>query len=132
MKLLTKILIAAILSVTAASANDIMRKSMATMETGMNMIQKGFMHNSVPLIKKGLTLVERGNNQFSNPRVIKKYLPKNKKHMSNVAENASKRLKANITVLELGLDAKAYKSAANAYSDMLNACSSCHSIVRNW
>lgn len=52
--------------------------------------------------------------------------------MANVAENASKRIALDINVLELNLDDKAYVNAANAYSDMLNACSSCHSIVRNW
>jgi hypothetical protein len=52
--------------------------------------------------------------------------------MANVAENASKRIALSSSVLELNLDEKAYVNAANAYSDMLNACSSCHSIVRNW
>ena len=52
--------------------------------------------------------------------------------MGNIAENASKRITLNVTELESSLKNKAYISAANSYSDMLNACSSCHSIVRNW
>lgn len=59
-------------------------------------------------------------------------LPENKKHMANVAANASTRISLALNVLELNVDDKAYVNAANAYSDMLNACSSCHSIVRNW
>jgi len=52
--------------------------------------------------------------------------------MTNIAENASKRIALDVIVLEENLKNKAFIKAANAYSDMLNACSSCHSIVRNW
>jgi len=52
--------------------------------------------------------------------------------MVNVAANSSQRIALDINVLELNLDNKAYVNAANAYSDMLNACSKCHSIVRQW
>ncbi len=129
---LTKILAAAVLSVTVASSNDIMMESMATMDNGMSMIQKGFMNNNLKLVKEGMTLVNKGNNQFSNPKLIKKYLPKDKRHMVNVAENQAKRITLDLNVLEIRLDNKAYTSAATAYSDMLNACSRCHAIVRNW
>ncbi len=132
MKKLMKILVAGILSISVASANDIMQKSMSTMDTGMNLIQKGFMHNNVELIKDGMAMVKEGNKDFSNPKLIKKYLPADKKHMVNVAENQSKRIALNLNVLELRLDDKAYTNAANAYSDMLNACSRCHGLVRNW
>ncbi|MEZ4692818.1 MAG: hypothetical protein R2837_02155 [Aliarcobacter sp.] len=109
-----------------------MQKSMSIMEKGMTQIQQGFLNNNLQLIKDGAKLVKEGNELFSDKKVIASYLPDNKKHMANVAENASKRIALDINVLELNLDDKAYVNAANAYSDMLNACSSCHSIVRNW
>ena len=84
------------------------------------------------MIKEGTKLVKEGNTLFSDAKVINQYLPDNKKHMVNVAENASKRISLDITELEANLDNKAFIKAANSYSDMLNACSSCHSIVRNW
>ena len=129
---LVKILVAASLFVAAANANDVMQKSMSIMEKGMTQIQQGFLNNNLELIKQGTELVKEGNSLFSDKKVISQYLPENKKHMVNVAENASKRIALDINVLELNLDEKAYVNAANAYSDMLNACSSCHSIVRNW
>jgi len=132
MKKLTRILVAAILSISFASANDVMQKSMATMDDGMNLIQKGFMNNNVDLIKEGLKKVEKGNDMFSDSKTIAKYLPDNKKHMVNVAVNQSKRIKLDATVIDLRLDDKAYVNAANGYSDMLNACSRCHGLVRNW
>ena len=69
---------------------------------------------------------------FSDKNIIAKYLPANKKHMANVAANASKRITLDVSVLNLNLDDKAYVNASNAYSDILNACSRCHAIVRNW
>ena len=129
---LAKLLIASTLFITAASANDVMQKSMSTMEKGMTQIQQGFLNNNLQLIKDGTKLVKEGNTLFSDKKVISEYLPDNKKHMVNVAENASKRITLDIAELEANLDNKAFINAANAYSDMLNACSSCHSIVRNW
>ena len=131
MKLL-KVLVASTLLVAAANANDVMQKSMSIMEKGMTQIQQGFLNNNLELIKQGTELVKEGNSLFSDKKVISQYLPENKKHMANIAENASKRIALDINVLELNLDTKSYVNAANAYSDMLNACSSCHSIVRNW
>jgi len=131
MKLL-KVLVASTLLVAAANANDVMQRSMSNMEKGMTQIQQGFLNNNLNAIKDGVKLVKEGNALFSDAKVIASYLPDNKKHMANVAENASKRIALDINVLELNLDNKAYVNAANAYSDMLNACSSCHSIVRNW
>ena len=129
---LAKLIIAATLFVVAANANDVMQKSMSTMEKGMTQIQQGFLNNNLGLIKEGTKLVKEGNTLFSDKKVIAEFLPDNKKHMANVAENASKRISLDIAELEANLDNKAYVNAANAYSDMLNACSSCHSIVRNW
>jgi hypothetical protein len=129
---LAKLIIAATLFVVAANANDVMQKSMSTMEKGMTQIQQGFLNNNLGLIKEGTKLVKEGNTLFSDKKIIGEFLPDNKKHMVNVAENASKRISLDVNELEVNLDNKAFINAANSYSDMLNACSSCHSIVRNW
>lgn len=129
---LGKLLLACSLAFTIASAQDVMQKSMSIMEKGMTQIQQGFLNNNAELIRSGAKLVKQGNSLFSDKKVIAQYLPQDKKHMSNVAENASKRIDLDVNVLELNLDDKAYINAANAYSDMLNACARCHSIVRNW
>ncbi|WP_424688140.1 hypothetical protein [Halarcobacter ebronensis] len=131
MKLL-KILAAVALTVSISSAQDVMQKSMNIMEQGMSEIQKGFLNNSVELIKSGTAKVREGNKLFSDKKVIAQYLPENKKHMVNIAENAAQRIQLDANVLELNLENNAYIDAANAYSDMMNACARCHSIVRSW
>lgn len=98
----------------------------------MTQIQQGFLNNNINLIQSGTKLVKDGNDLFSDEKVISKYLPEDKKHMSNVAAKLAKRIDLDTTVLELNLEDKAYINAANAYSDILNACSRCHSIVRSW
>ncbi len=129
---LSKILIAGILSFSAANANDVMKESMNIMQKGIEQVQFGFINNNAELIKDGLVQIKKGNEMFSDEDVIKKYLPENKKHMVNVATNASKRIHLDANIIELNLDDKAYTKAAEGYSDMLNACSRCHGIVRSW
>ncbi len=129
---LSKILIAGLLSVTFATANDTLTNSMTIMQKGIEQVQFGFINNNEQMVREGLKSIKQGNAMFSDEALIKKSLPANKKHMVNVAENASKRIAADATIIELNLDDKAYTKAAEGYSDMLNACSRCHSIVRSW
>ena len=131
MKLKT-ILMAGILTASLASADDVMKKSMSLMQDGMTQIQQGFLNNNEKSIREGLQLVTKGNSLFSDAKVIKQYLPADKKHMINVAENQAKRISLDATVLSLNLDDKAYINASNAYADIMNACSRCHAIVRSW
>ena len=129
---LTKILMAGILSVSFASANDVMTKSMNIMQQGIEQVQFGFINNNEKIVREGLEQIKKGNAMFSSETLIKASLPDNKKHMVNVAENASKRITADATIIELNLDDKAYTKAAEGYADMMNACSRCHGIIRSW
>ncbi len=128
---LTKILMAVVLSAGIASA-DTMTNSMNIMQQGIEQVQFGFINNNEKMIREGLVQIKKGNAMFSDEKTIKKYLPNDKKHMANVAANSSKRIALDATVIELNLDDKAYKKAAQGYSDMLNACSRCHGIIRSW
>lgn len=131
MKLLKALLLSATLF-ASANASDVMQKSMTIMSEGMNEIQSGFLNNKLAMIESGIKKVQQGNDLFRDEKLIAKYLPENKKHLTNVAVNASQRLTMDIEDLKLNLKEKAYINAANSYSDMINACSKCHSIVRSW
>jgi hypothetical protein len=129
---LTKILVAIALSISVATATDVMTKSMNMMQQGMEQVQFGFINNNEDLIREGLVQIKKGNAMFSDEKVIAKFLPENKTHMANVASNAAKRITADATIIELNLDDKAYTKAAEGYADMVNACSRCHGIIRSW
>ena len=128
---LNKLLLAGLVSFGIAQA-DTMTNSMNIMQQGIEQVQFGFINNNEQMIRDGLVQIKKGNAMFSDEAVIKKYLPDNKKHMVNVAENASKRIVLDANIIELNLDDKAYTKAAEGYSDMLNACSRCHGIIRSW
>ncbi len=96
---LIKLALIATLSFGVANADNVMQKSMDLMDQGMTKIQKGFINSNIALIKEGAKLVNEGNALFSDKKVIKEYLPKDKKHMLNVAENASKRINLDLNVL---------------------------------
>src|SRR5574344_2755453 len=129
---LSKLLLIASLATGSLFANDVMQKSMATMEQGMALIQKGFLKNNIELINQGNKLVKDGNSLFAEKSSISQYLAGNKKHMANIEDNASKRIALDVVELEENLKNKAFIKAGNSYSDMLNACSNCHSIARGW
>ncbi|MEA3353573.1 MAG: hypothetical protein U9Q33_07140 [Campylobacterota bacterium] len=129
---LSKVLMAGILSISFVSANDVMKESMKIMQAGIEQVQAGFIHNSEDAVRAGIDQISKGNAMFSDAKVIKEYLPNNKKHMVNVATNASKRIALDANIIELNMDDKAYTKAAEGYSDMLNACARCHGIVRSW
>ena len=129
---LKHILICSTLILSHVSADDVIKKSMSIMQDGMTQIQQGFLNNNAQSIQEGINLIKKGNAKFSDPLVIQQYLPEDKKHMINVAENQAKRIALSATVMELNLDNKAYIKATNAYAEMLNACSRCHAIIRSW
>jgi len=129
---LTKILMAGILSVTIASANETLNNSMNIMQQGIEEVQFGFINHNEEIIRKGIEAIKKGNTMFSDEALIKQSLPSDKKHMVNVASNAAKRITEDAKNMEAYLNAKAYVKATEVYSDMLNACSTCHSIVRSW
>ncbi len=129
---LINLLAAALLSVSVANADEVMKSSMTKMEIGVNMIQKGFMHNDTSLILDGAKLVQEGNTMFSDQNTIAQYLPKGKEHLSNVGVNQAFRIDLDAKSIAIRVDSKDYVNATTAYTDMLNACSHCHALVRNW
>ena len=130
MKKLALIASALICSVTL-SAEDI-TQNMLNSEAGLNNIQKGFLYNSPELVKKGAIEVKRANQIFHNQDATKQYLPEKKQHFSNIAFNAAKRIDVAADEMVTFLDANEMTKAQHAYSDIINACGSCHAVVRGW
>jgi hypothetical protein len=131
MKFFKAFTMTALLATGAFAQGDLVEK-MIESETGLNNIQKGFLYNNAPLIKTGVAEVKRANALFKNAEATKKYLPKEKAHMSNIAYNAAKRIDSAADELAVYLDEKEYTKAHQSFTDIMNACSSCHAIVRGW
>ncbi|MDD5717240.1 MAG: hypothetical protein PHW64_05495 [Sulfuricurvum sp.] len=131
MKML-KILALSALIGTGAMADDTLVLNMSHMENGLSNVQKGFLYNAPALIKGGVEEIKKSDALFHDVAATKKYLPKEKQHMSNIAFNAAKRIDTASNELIKALDKKEYSKAHQAYSEIVNACTACHAVVRGW
>ena len=123
--------LSALLSV-GVMADDTLVKNMSLMESGLSSVQKGFLYNTPALIKSGVSDIHKANVLFHNMEDTKKYLPKDKQHMSNIAFNAAKRIDSASDDMLKALDKKQYSKAHQSYSEIVNACTACHAVVRGW
>lgn len=131
MKMVKILALSALLS-AGVMADETLALNMSQMENGLSNIQKGFLYNAPALIKGGVSEVQKSNALFHNMDATKKYLPKDKQHMSNIAFNASKRIDAASNDLVKALNKKEYSKASQSYSEIVNACTACHAVVRGW
>jgi hypothetical protein len=127
-----KILITLTALVSFVFANDATLRSMHIMESGLNDIQRGFLYNQKDLITDGAKRIKNADKIFSNPALTQKYLPSHKKHMIGVTMNQARRITAATTDLIAYIKSGEMGKASHAYSDVIDACSACHSIVRGW
>jgi len=113
-------------------ADDTLALNMSQMENGLSNVQKGFLYNAPALIKGGVAEIKKADALFHDSEATKKYLPKDKQHMSNIAFNAAKRIDSASNDLIKALDKKEYSKAHQSYSEIVNACTACHAVVRGW
>lgn len=132
MKMVKILALAALVTCGAASADDTLLQNMHQMENGLNSVQKGFLYNAPDMIKSGVGEIKKADALFHNMEDTKKYLPKEKHHMSNIAFNAAKRIDSASNDLVKALDKKQYSKAHQSYSEIVNACTACHAVVRGW
>lgn len=131
MKIMKLLALSALIG-SGAMADDTLAANMSQMENGLSNIQKGFLYNTPALIKNGVGEIHKANALFHDMDATKKYLPKDKQHMSNIAFNASKRIDSASAELLSNLDKKQFSKAHASYSEIMNACTACHAVVRGW
>ena len=105
---------------------------MAGMENGLNNIQKGFLYNSVALIKSGIDQVVEENKVYHKKNVVESILPENRKQTINVAMLTAQRIDNAAAEIKIYLEAKEMRKAHDSFSNMVKACTDCHVIVRGW
>jgi hypothetical protein len=131
LKLLTAALcVASVLQ--AADAEKVNAMVMINMENGLANIQKGFLYNNLDLIKSGVDQVQKENMVYHDRNVIKSILPDNRKQMENLALITSKRIENATEEMKSYIALKQMKKAHSSFSDIVNACTDCHTLVRGW
>jgi len=131
MKMIKILALSALLS-AGVMADETLVNNMSQMESGLSNVQKGFLYNTPALIKSGVAEIKKADALFHDMEATKKYLPKDKQHMSNIAFNAAKRIDTASNDLLKALEKKQYSKAHQSYSDIVNACTACHAVVRGW
>lgn len=116
----------------ASEAEKVNAMVMINMESGLANIQKGFLYNNIDLIKSGVDQVQQENTIYHDRTVIKSILPENKKQMENLALITSKRIENATEEMKSYLALKQMKKAHNSFSDIVNACTDCHTLIRGW
>jgi len=119
-------------SLNASEAEKINAIVMLNMENGLSNIQKGFLYNNMALVHDGIEQVEKENSTYENRNAIKAFLPEGKKQMENLAYISSKRIENATKEMKYYLSVNQPRKAHNAFSDMVNACTDCHTLVRGW
>ncbi|MDP3119783.1 MAG: hypothetical protein Q8N01_05165 [Sulfuricurvum sp.] len=132
MKVWTKLALMCVLSSVAMANTTTLLETMRDMENGLSNVQKGFLYNNPVLIKEGVDAIHAANALFNNMDETKRFLPREKQHLSNVALNASKRINTASTNLLKAVEKKQFSKASQSYSELVNACTACHGVVRGW
>lgn len=125
------IVVAAVLVLSLFAEDNMMQKNMYDMENALNKMQKGFLYNNLQMVHEGLNELAEANRHFKDTQ-MKTFLPENKKHMYNIALNSSERIEKAIVSMKKSLDKKEFLKAHETCGQIINGCTSCHSIVRNW
>jgi precorrin isomerase len=119
-------------TINASEAEKVNAMVMLNMENGLANIQKGFLYNNLDLIKNGVDQVQKENAIYHDRKVIKAVLPENKKQMENLALITSKRIENATEEMKNYLALKQMKKAHSSFSDIVNACTDCHTLIRGW
>ncbi|AHJ13769.1 MULTISPECIES: hypothetical protein [Sulfurospirillum] len=119
-------------SLYASETEKVNAIAMLSMENGLSNIQKGFLYNNIELIQSGVDIVQKENAAYHNRDVLKAILPEGKKQMENLALITSKRIDNATDEMKSYLALKQMKKAHSAFSDIVNACTDCHTLVRGW
>lgn len=91
------------------------------------------MYNSIELIKSGTAQVQKENHIYlQDKKEIQAMLPQGKKQMENVAMITAQRIEHAAIEINTYLELKEMRKAQDAYTNMVKACSDCHTIVRGW
>lgn len=135
MKLLKIILIASLVSSFALAKEDFKKQNiekMRVMEKGLNAIQKGFLYNSLNMVKEGSKQIKGEVKLYYKKRFIRSFLPEGKQQMENIAIITSQRLKLAIDELDYYVKENNMRKAEESFTNIVKTCTDCHSIVRGW
>ena len=115
--------------IASADTTKTINETMASMEDGMNTIQKGFFYNQKATILEGTQKVINANAVFEKVDVTS--FTKGSKAVQ-VISNIHKNINNDLKAFKKAVDANNFSDAATMYGKVVNDCVACHTVIRKW
>jgi len=107
-------------------------KDMAAQEAAMASIQKALLYSSKAGVAEGVKALKEANKVATLKDGLINYLPDNKKALHKTALKEGEKVNKYAEEMLKKLEAGRYEEAFTAYGKALNACNTCHVIIRSW
>lgn len=104
-------------------------ETMASMEQGMNTIQKGFFYNQKTTILEGTETVISANSIFSK---VDTQSFTNGSKATQVILNIHKNIADDLKVFKKMINENKFADASKQYGKVMNDCVACHTVIRKW
>ena len=134
MKKANAAILALALLVSASFAKDKteIQKDMAAQEAAMSTIQKGLLYSSKDIVTDGVKALKEANKAGSLKDHLPTYLPDGKKALYKNAMHEGDNVNKHADAMLKALNENRFKDAFEAYGKTLNACNTCHLVIRSW
>jgi len=134
MKKANAAILALALLVSASFAKDKteIQKDMAAQEAAMSTIQKGLLYSSKDIVSEGVKALKDANKAASLKDHLPTYLPDGKKALYKNAMQQGDNVNKHADAMLKALNENRFKDAFEAYGKTLNACNTCHIVIRSW
>ncbi len=107
-------------------------KDMGAQEAAMASIQKALLYSSKAGVIEGVKALKEANKVATLKEGLINYLPDNKKALHKTALKEGEKVNKYAEEMLKKLEAGRYEEAFTAYGKALNACNTCHVIIRSW
>lgn len=121
--------LSALATLASADSTKTINETMASMEQGMNTIQKGFFYNQKATILEGIETVTNANSIFS--KVDSQSFTKGSK-ATQVISNIHKNVADDLKVFKKLINENKFADASKQYGKVVNNCVACHTVIRKW
>lgn len=123
------LILSALATFAFADAIKTINETMASMEQGMNTIQKGFFYNQKATILEGTDMVINANSIFS--KVDTQSFTNGSKAIQ-VISNIHKNIATDLKVFKKMVNENKFADASKQYGKVVNDCVACHTVIRKW
>jgi cytochrome c556 len=121
-----------LVSVSFAKDKTEIQKDMAAQEGAMSTIQKGLLYSSKDIVNEGVKALKEANKAASLKDHLAAYLPEGKKALYKNAMQQGENVNKHADAMLKALNENRFKDAFESYGKTLNACNTCHIVIRSW